>query len=211
MTYLRVVHDFVPPDQLAGMHGAILAQQHRFKPVGTKAGMNLPYKVLNGYDLREHLPALAAFAAGPMLTVAQELAGEPLQLMADTKRDMRLQWYHGKHEGFRWHLDGGLYGALFTVTNDNEGATEMLTPRKSRWLWPVPYVLYPFPRILELAGPEPIAAGAGDLVVIRGGEIIHRGVIRRDRGDRILLAASFDPVGRARPRVWDALARWLNY
>lgn len=211
MTYLRVVRDFLPPSELADMRGAILAHSQHFKPVAAKAGMNLPYKVLNGYELRAHLPALAAVAAGPMLAVAQELAGEPLQLMADTKRDMRLQWYRGKHEGFRWHLDGGLYGALLTVTNDNDGGTEMLTPRQSRWLRPVPYVLYPFPKLLELAGPTPIAAGAGDLVVIRGGEIIHRGVIRKDHGDRILLAASFDPVGRVRPRVWDALARWMNY
>jgi hypothetical protein len=95
--------------------------------------------------------------------------------------------------------------------NDNDGGTEMLTRQQSRWLWPVPYVLYPFPKLLERAGPKPVAAGAGDLVVIRGGEIIHRGVIRRDTGDRILLAASFDPVGRVRPKVWDTLARWLNY
>lgn len=211
MTHLRVVSDFLPAGELAEMRGAILAHSHRFKPVAAKAGMNLPYKVLNGRDLRQHLPALAAFAAGPMLAIAQELAGEPLQLMADTMRDMRLQWYRGKHEGFRWHLDGALYGALLTVMNDNDGGTEMLTRQQSRWLWPVPYVLYPFPKLLERAGPKPVAAGAGDLVVIRGGEIIHRGVIRRDTGDRILLAASFDPVGRVRPKVWDTLARWLNY
>jgi len=100
MTHLRVVSGLLSPGELAEMRGAILAHSHRFKPVGAKAGMNLPYKVLNGRDLRQHLPALAAFAAGPMLAIAQELAGEPLQFMADTMRDMRVQWYRGKHEGF---------------------------------------------------------------------------------------------------------------
>jgi hypothetical protein len=161
--------------------------------------------------VRRHLPALAALAEGPLLAAARDLAGEPLELMRDPKRNLRLQWYRGRHEGFRWHIDGGLYGALLTLTNENDGDTEVLTRGQSRWLWPLAYALYPFPRVLELARPTPLEARAGDLVLLRGGEIVHRGVNRRDEGERLLLAVSYDPVGRARSKLWDGVARWLNY
>jgi hypothetical protein len=36
-------------------------------------------------------------------------------------------------------------------------------------------------------------------------------VMQLDEGERILLAASFDPVGRKKSAVWEWLARRLNY
>ena len=189
----------------------MVREQARFQPVAAKAGMNLSYQVVDGNRLREELPDLFALASGLLRETTQALIDQPIELMQDPKRSVRIQCYRRKADGFLWHLDGGAYGALLTLVNTNEGATELLTPRLSRFLKPVPYLLFPFQRLLELARPTRIVAGPGDLLILQGGTVIHRGVMQLDEGERILLAVSFDPVGRKKSRIWEWLARRLNY
>jgi hypothetical protein len=189
----------------------MVREQSSFQPVAAKAGMNLSYQVVDGNRLREELPDLFALASGVLRETAQALIDQPIELMQDPKRSVRIQCYRRKADGFLWHLDGGAYGALLTLVNTNEGATDLLTPRLSRFLKPVPYLLFPFQRLLELARPTRIVAGPGDLLILHGGTVIHRGVMQLDEGERILLAVSFDPVGRKKSRIWEWLARRLNY
>lgn len=192
--------------QTARWRALIVAQDDRFVHVRAKAGMNLPYLVLDGHRVGDELTALAD---GPMRAAVEASIGAPVELMRDPRRAVRVQRYRKGH-GFKWHLDGGRFGAIFTVENQNGGATEVLSPRASLWLRPAPYLLFPFPRILELAGPRALNADAGDLLVLDGGRIIHRGTNPGD-GERIVIAASYDPIGTRRPRVWDWIARQLNY
>jgi hypothetical protein len=186
-------------------------QQGRFQPVAAKAGMNLSYHVVDGNRLRAELPDLFALAAGRLQETAQALVDQPIELMQDPKRSVRIQCYRRKEDGFLWHLDGGTYGALLTLFNTNDGGTDLLSPRLSRLLKPAPYLLFPFQRLLELGRPTRIVGMPGDLLIVHGGAIIHRGVMQHDEGERILLAASFDPVGRKKGPIWEALARRLNY
>lgn len=189
----------------------MVREQSSFTPVAAKAGMNLSYQVVDGNRLRDELPDLFALASGLLRETAQALIDQPIELMQDPQRSVRIQCYRRKADGFLWHLDGGAYGALLTLVNTNEGATDVLTPRLSRFLKPVPYLLFPFQRLLELARPTRIVAGPGDLLILQGGTVIHRGVMQLDEGERILLAVSFDPVGRKKSRIWEWLARRLNY
>jgi hypothetical protein len=189
----------------------MVREQARFQPVAAKAGMNLSYQVVDGERLRDELPDLFTLASGLLRETAQALIDQPIELMQDPKRSVRIQCYRRKADGFLWHLDGGAYGALLTLVNTNEGATDLLTPRLSRFLKPVPYLLFPFQRLLELARPTRIVAGPGDLLIVHGGAVIHRGVMQLDEGERILLAVSFDPVGRKKSRIWEWIARRLNY
>jgi hypothetical protein len=131
--------------------------------------------------------------------------------MADPKRAFRIQCYRARHEGFKWHLDGGLYSALLTLVNTNEGATEVLSPEWSRVLFPVPYLLFPFARLLEFAKPKPLVGRPGDLLVLKGGEVLHRGVTTRDEGERLVFVATYNPVGTKPTPLWDWFARRLNY
>jgi len=186
-------------------------EQARFQAVPAKAGMNLSYHVVDGNRLRAELPDLFALASGRLQETAQALVDPPIELMRDPKRSVRIQCYRRKADGFLWHLDGGAYGALLTLFNTNGGATELLSPRLSRLLKPVPYLLFPFQRLLELGRPTRIVTAPGDLLIVHGGAVIHRGVMQHDEGERILLAASFDPVGRKKSQLWEALARRLNY
>jgi len=56
-----------------------------------------------------------------------------------------------------------------------------------------------------------IESRPGDLLLIHGGAVIHRGTNERSEGERMVLVASFDPIGRRPTPVWDWLARRLNY
>ena len=87
----------------------------------------------------------------------------------------------------------------------------MLSPRLSRILKPAPYLLFPFQRLLELGRPTRIVTAPGDLLIVHGGAVIHRGVTQLDEGERIVLAASYDPLDRKKSRLWEWLARRLNY
>lgn len=182
-----------------------------FRNVAAKAGMNLSYSVMNGYQVRDEMPDLFALVQGRLHDALQDAAGQSLTLMRDPKRAVRIQWYRHRREGFRWHLDGGMYSALLTFVNTNQGATQMISFRWSRYLKPVPYVLFPFQGLLAHAPNTVIQSHPGDLLLIQGGAVIHRGTNDRSDGERMVLVASFDPVGRRPTPVWDWVARRLNY
>ncbi len=202
---------FLAPEKVDRLLGMVEERRHAFQTVAAKAKMNLAYHVVDGHEVERDFPELFELAGGRLFELAQEQAGRPLEPMRDAKRAIRIQHYRKKSEGFLWHLDGGEYGALLTLVNTNHGVTEVLTPRASRWLKPIPYLLFPFQGILARARTVKIEAAAGDLVILHGGAVIHRGLIQQDEGERTLLAASYDRVGRKKSRAWEWIARRLNY
>jgi hypothetical protein len=207
----RLLSQFLSPEQTTGWLSLIESRGDLFKPVAAKAGMSLAYNVLDGFNIDQNFPELSELAAGPLQRVTEETFGVHLELMSDPKRAFRIQCYRHKQEGFKWHLDGGLYSALLTLVNTNEGATEVLSPEWSRVLFPVPYLLFPFARLLEFAKPKPVTARPGDLLVIKGGEVLHRGVTTREDGERLVFVATYNPVGTKPTPLWDWFARRLNY
>ena len=210
-TGYRLFRQFLSPEETERLLRLVQGRQESFQTVAAKAKMNLSYHVVNGHELRRQFPELCELASGRLLELAQAQAGRPLELMRDPKRAIRIQHYRKKSEGFLWHLDGGEYGALLTLVNTNLGVTELLTPRMSRWLKPVPYLLFPFQGVLARARTTKILAEAGDLLILHGGAVIHRGLIQQDEGERTLLAVSYDRVGKKTSRIWEWIARRLNY
>ena len=202
---------FLSPKQTADLLGLIESRGNLFKAVQAKAGMSLAYNVLDGFSIDQYFPELRELAAGALQKITEETFGVDLELMADPKRAFRIQCYRARHEGFKWHLDGGLYSALLTLINTNSGATEVLSPEWSRVLFPVPYLLFPFARLLQFAKPKPLIAHPGDLLVIKGGEVLHRGVTTMDEGERLVFVATYNPVGTKPTPLWDWFARRLNY
>lgn len=178
-------------------------------PVKVKLGMNAPYSVLDGRQVRARAPEIAELADGPMRAALETALGLPLQLMRDPKRDLRVQRY-ARGEGLFWHIDGGTFGAVLTLCNDARGTVEFISPRASRVLGPATYVLFPFQRVFSLARSHVVEPAPGDLMLIAGKRVVHRAYTPND-GARIVIAASYDPVGMRRPIVRDAIARWLNY
>jgi hypothetical protein len=207
----RVISEFLPPAETTRWLNLIESNRDLFKAVSGKAGMTLPYTVLDGLTIERRLPELRALAAGPLRAVTERTFGVPLELMADPQRAFRVQCYRKRRDGFKWHLDGGLYSIVLTLKNTNEGTTEVLSPEWSRILFPVPYLLFPFGRLLEAVGPKPLVGRPGDLLVIKGGEVLHRGVTRKENGERLIFAVSYNPRGTKPTPLWDWFARRLNY
>jgi len=207
----RLLSQFLSPEETTFLLTLIEARGNLFKAVQAKVGMSLAYNVLDGFSIDKHFPELRELAAGPLHQITEHTFGVKLELMADPKRAFRIQCYRARHEGFKWHLDGGLYSALLTLVNTNEGATEVLSPEWSRVLFPVPYLLFPFARLLQFAKPKPLIAQPGDLLVIKGGEVLHRGVTTKDEGERLVFVATYNPVGTKPTPLWDWFARRLNY
>jgi len=58
----RVLPKFLSPDKTAGWLNLIESKGELFKTVAGKAGMSLPYNVLDGYKIDEHFPELREFA-----------------------------------------------------------------------------------------------------------------------------------------------------
>lgn len=207
----QVLPSFLSASEIEHLRQRVASRRTLFRQVAAKAGMNLSYSVIDGCQIRAELPDVFDLVQGRLYQALQDAAGRPLVLMRDPKRAVRIQWYQHRDEGFRWHLDGGMYGVILTLINTNQGATEMLSPRVSRYLKPVPYVLFPFQGLLALAPSKVIESRPGDLLLIHGGAIIHRGTNNQSEGERLVLAASFDPIDRQPTPVWDWLARRLNY
>jgi len=65
--------------------------------------------------------------------------------------------------------------------------------------------------LLEFAKPKTLVGAAGDLLVIKGGEVLHRGVTTREDGERLVFVATYNPVGTKPTPLWDWFARRLNY
>ena len=101
---------------------------------------------------------------------------------------MRVQVYERRDHGFRWHFDGHPYVALVTLENTNQGQTQFISAGLSRWLRFLLYPLYAFPQIFSLFPRSTVETRPGDLLVMRGGRVLHRGVTLADEGERILLA-----------------------
>ena len=207
----RLFPQFFTPAETARCLERVESRRDLFHAVAVKARMNLKYHVIDGNKIRQHFPDFFDLAENRLREHAQEVVGRPLELMRDAKRTMRIQSYRAKDEGFLWHFDGGLYGAIVTLVNTNLGATEIISPRLSRILKPVPFLLFPFPRILTLARPKKIVADPGDLLVLHGGALIHRGITQLDEGERVIFAVSYDPVGRKPNPIREFIARRLNF
>lgn len=210
-TGYRLIPQFLSPQETERLLVQIRQRERSFQTVAAKARMNLSYHVVNGNELRRDFGEFFELAAGRLRELAEEQAGQPIELMRDPKRSVRIQSYRKKSEGFLWHLDGGEFGALLTLENTNQGVTEVLSPRLSRWLKPAPYLLFPFPGILARLGTTKIQAGPGDLLILHGGAVIHRGLIQQDEGQRTVLAASYDRKGKKSNPIWKWIARRLNY
>lgn len=189
----RLVPEFLAAAEIAALREGLDARAGEFVEVSSKRGLNRPYGVLDGGRAGEALAAIGARVCAAI----EAIVGEGLQPIHDARRALRVQRYRGREQGFRWHLDGGRYSGLLTLQNDNGGVTEVIPPRGLAGAL--------------VRGPDRIHAGAGDLLVLHGRRVLHRGVIERDEGERLVIVATFDRAGtRPSPR-FDRFAQWLNY
>jgi hypothetical protein len=207
----RHVRGFLSDEEVAGFRSLLDRHDTLFTEVHGKGGLGPRYRVIDGDQIVASLPEIAALGHERVRPLAEDFAGRPLAPLTSSKRAQRVQSYERPEHGFRWHFDGHDYVALVTLENGNEGQTHFLSHALSRILRFFLYPLYPFPQLFSIFPFASVTARPGDLLVMRGAKILHRGVSRAAEGRRVLFAFTFDPVGKRANRLRDAIARRLNY
>ena len=211
MEAYRHVSGFASAEELSRLRRLIAVREDLFTEVHGRGGLGPRYRVIDGDTIHDHLPAIEEFGDGWVRPLAAEFAGGPVVPLGSSRRAIRVQAYERRDHGFRWHFDGHPYVALVALENTNHGETQFISPGLSRWLRFLLYPLYAFPQIFSLFPRQAVAMRPGDLLIMRGGRSLHRGVTLSDEGERILLAYTYDEPGRKPNPFRDWIARRLNY
>jgi hypothetical protein len=209
-TGFRHLPGFLPAAEVAALIAALEPQRSSLLRIDGRGGLGPRYAVLDGPTVAERLPELVRCIDERVRPAMCAFAGETVEPLPSRRRALRVQIYTAADDGFRWHRDGHRFTALLTLRNDSDGQTQMLSPRLSRALTPLLYLLYPLPQVFSALPRRTVVAGAGDLVLMRGRDLIHRGVTRR-AGERVVTVCAFERPGYAPHPLHDAIARRLNF
>lgn len=212
MEHRRLVPGFASSAEVTALRQAIAARADLFAETSGHGGLGPRYRVIHGEQIHAHLPALEAFGAGRVRPLVETFVGGAVE-SASPRAALRVQVFEGRHREFRWHYDGHPVAALLTLENDNRAETQIVSPRLSRVLRPLYFPLYAAPRLFSLAPHERITMAAGDLLLMWGERVLHRGVAPVDTGRRTLVVWGYQTPGyryrHRRLRGW--LARRVNY
>lgn len=211
MEGFRHVRGFLGDSEVTAWRDLLARHDGLFHEVAGKGGLGPRYRVIDGDQILAQLPAIAELGDRRVRPLAEGFAGHGLMPLASSKRAMRVQAYARREHGFRWHFDGHDYVALVALENGNGGQTHFISPGLSRWLRFLLYPLYAFPQLFSVFPYQTVTMAPGDLLVMRGAKVLHRGVSLADQGQRVLFAFTYDPPGKRANRVRDFIARRLNY
>jgi hypothetical protein len=203
------LQDFVTEAERDAILGEIAEHRPDLRRVEGKVGLGPRYSVIPGDVIAARLPRVLALGER-VRARAEEFAGAPIAFFSDPVRRMRVQIYDDVDEGFRWHFDGHPFAAVVTLENGNGGVTEIVGPRLSALVRPLFYLAYPFPQLVSLLPRSAVEGRAGDVLLLRGRTVLHRGRSRRT-GRRIVLVFAFDYPDAAPSRIANWFARWANY
>ena len=208
--YCRVP-GFLSPTETAYWLAEVDDCRDAFRLVGAKGGLGLPFRVLDGVEARMHLGHVCAVLQPRMQEAAERAAERRFEPIRDPRRALRLQRYQDRNQGFRWHFDGSHTSALLTLANTSRGATDVVTPRWTPVLKPLFYAFYPMRGAFSLLPHRTLMSEPGDLLILRGHAVLHRGAAGFQSGERVVLLAAFDPAGSKPRPIRDWIARRFNY
>ena len=211
MEIYRHVPGFLSAEELGRLTNLIESHEDLYTEVHGRGGLGPRYRVIDGDQIHEKLSAVEELGDRRVRPLAEEFAGHALRPLGSSKRAMRVQAYERPEHGFRWHLDGHAYVALVTLKNTNRGQTQFISTGLTRFLRFLLYPLYAVPQVFSIFPRSAVTAEPGDLLVMRGGRTLHRGITLSDEGERVLLAYTFDPPDKKPNPFRDWIAKRLNY
>jgi hypothetical protein len=211
MEAYRHVPGFLSAEEVSRFNRLIADHENLYTEVHGRGGLGPRYRVIDGDQIHDSLPEAEELGDQRVRPLAEAFAGESLRFLGSSKRSMRVQAYERREHGFRWHLDGHAYVALVTLKNTNGGQTQFISLALTRFLRFLLYPLYAVPQVFSIFPRRAVTAQPGDLLVMRGGRTLHRGITLSDQGERILLAYTFDPPDKKPNPFRDWIARRLNY
>jgi hypothetical protein len=187
----------------------IAANRSNLRRTAGAAGFGPRYSVIDGQVIAAGMPLVASIGSR-LLPIVGRFAGHEVRPLGDSVRWGRVQCYDDPSEGFRWHFDGHDFAAVVTLVNEAGGGTELVGRGVSRIVRPFFYAFYALHRIFSILPCREVCGAPGDVLLIRGRDLLHRGKQRRP-GRRTVLVFAFDTPGRevSRLRAW--FARFVNY
>jgi hypothetical protein len=87
----------------------------------------------------------------------------------------------------------------------------VISPQLSRLLRFALYPLYPFPRVFDVVPYRRYTMAAGDLLVMHGSQVLHRGVALANGGGRVIVAYGFILPGQRLNPLRSRISRLVNY
>lgn len=201
MEHWRHVPHFLSAERCAALAADIATQAHRFVSVATPLRLGPNYRTLRGEDVHRHLPAVVELGETHVRPMLEAFVGRSLHRCDNPGRAIRVQVFDAAAHEFRWHFDTSAADALLTLRNTNGTQTQIVPFAWSRAVRPVYYPLYGMPALFSLLPRTVVACGPGDLLLLQGTEVLHRGLPTRTAGERVLLVFAYDD-DRRRPKPW---------
>jgi hypothetical protein len=202
---VRVVRDFAAAEEVQDLVEAIWRKRALFREVDGRYGIAPHYRVIHGVAVHDELPEIVAFGEERIRPTAEAFAGRPLAPIPRSPHDIRIQHFAEPSHNFRWHFDGHTYNALLTLVNTSAAQTQVMSPSLSRAVRRIYAPLAFTPRVLSLLPRRGFTADAGDLLLLRGEGLLHRGAAGPAPGQRLLIVYCFNEVGKPERR-----ASWLR-
>ena len=112
MEAYRHVPGFATAEELRRLRQAVAEREDLFTDVHGRGGLGPRYRVIDGDQIHDHLPAVEAFGVERVRPLAEQFAGNPLSPLGSSRRSVRVQAYERRDHGFRWHFDGHPYVVL---------------------------------------------------------------------------------------------------
>ena len=206
----RLIKGFATPAEIDALTRLIKTHDSLFKETSGKSRLGPRYRIIQGEEIRRELREISLFGAQRVRPAVEQFAERPLAesgLIAET----RVQAFDRSDHDFRWHFDTHPYSGLLTLWNENNSETQVISPRLSRALRLVLYPLYPFPAIFNRVPHHRYEMAPGDLLVMHGSRVLHRGVALAQQGSRVIIAYSFIEPGRKLNPLRLRIANLLNY
>lgn len=201
---------FVSPDRCTHLEALIAEHAHRFVSVSSPLRLGPRYRTLRGEDIHRWLPDIVELGRTHVRPQMEAFTGRRLQPCANTGRAIRLQLFdHGAHE-FGWHFDTSTAAALVTLRNTNGTQTQIIPEQWSRRLRPMYYGLYWTPGLFSYLPQTAVTAAAGDLLMMQGSRVLHRGVPTTAHGDRLLLVFAYEDPEHPPPAWRDRFTKFIN-
>lgn len=210
MEHWRRIPNCLSSDRCAQLEALIGAQAHHLVTVAAPFNLGPRYRTLGGEEVQRYLPEVAQFGDTHVLPLVEAFAGRPIRSCANRGRAVRVQVFDDPAHEFRWHYDSGTFAALLTLRNTNSTETQIVPAAWSRGVRPIYYPLWWLPNLFSLLPRVALALHAGDLLILRGSQVLHRGVVTAPAGDRLLLVFAYDDVNRRATPWRDRITKYLN-
>jgi len=206
----RLIKGFATSSEIGALTRLIESHSSLFRETSGKARLGPRYRIIQGEQIRTGLPDILDFGARRVRPAVEQLAGHEL-VESGLLGATRVQAFDHPDHDFRWHFDTHPYTGLLTLWNHNSSETHVISPGLSRALRFALYPLYPFPGIFDVLPYRRYTMAAGDLLVMRGSQVLHRGVALANTGGRVIVVYSFITPGQKLNPLRLLIAGLLNY